>query len=395
MYFVDFIKSLIKRGNISIVIYLVINIMIIVLLVGGIIGDLFYYNYYGGQIAVISAVSGLIIYAISLAIALSPIGEWILRFQLGCNKITRANQINYLEPLFEEVYSKAKEMDPSLSNDIHLFINSEESVNAFATGRKTICVNSGLLTLPQDQIKATLAHEFGHISNKDTDLILVIAVGNFVITSIVLIIRVVVGFFTGLIGGMFGDRRGIIAGLCVGAIAGVMWIWTKIGTLLVMKSSRDSEYKADEFSWKLGYGDSLCALIDQFSDSEEKGLFAALSKSHPDKDDRIANIQQLGSCYRASSPDRSFESDIKEGRGDFARSCSESQSGNQVSGMIITIVCGYCGANLKDSANFCSKCGNPVSETAIKKMFCAACGSEIRRPNSKYCTKCGARLFLQ
>ena len=82
MYFVDFIKSLIKCGNISIVIYLVINIMIIVLLVGGIIGDLFYYNYYGGQIAVISAVSGLIIYAISLAIALSPIGEWILRFQL-------------------------------------------------------------------------------------------------------------------------------------------------------------------------------------------------------------------------------------------------------------------------------------------------------------------------
>lgn len=395
MYFVDFIKSLIKRGNISIIIYLVMNIIIIMLLVGGIIGDLFYYNYYGGQIAVITAISGLIIYAVSLAIALSPIGEWILRFQLGCKKITRADQLNFLEPLFEEVYSRAKERDPSLSDDISLFINAEDSINAFATGRKTICVNSGLLTLPQEQIKATLAHEFGHISNKDTDLILVISVGNFVITSIVLVIRVVVGFFTGLIGGMFGDRRGIIARLCIAIIAGIMWIWTKIGTLLVMKSSRDSEYKADEFSWELGYGDSLCALIEQFSDSEEKGLFAALSKSHPDKDDRIANIQRLGSCYRVENTDKSFESAQKPGQSNSEMSFSEAQSCSQVSGMIMTIVCNYCGANLKESANFCSKCGNPVSETTIKIMRCASCGSVVRKPNSKYCTKCGARLIVQ
>lgn len=395
MYFVDFIKSLIKRGNISIIIYLVMNIIIIMLLVGGIIGDLFYYNYYGGQIAVITAISGLIIYVVSLAIALSPIGEWILRFQLGCKKITRSDQLNYLEPLFEEIYSRAKKLDPSLSNDIRLFINSEDSVNAFATGRKTICVNSGLLTLPQEQIKATLAHEFGHISNKDTDLILVISVGNFVITSIMLIIRVVVGFVTGLIGGMFGDRRGIIARLCVAAIAGIMWIWTKMGTLLVMKSSRDSEYKADEFSWELGYGDSLCALIEQFSDSEEKGLFAALSKSHPDKDGRIANIQKLGSCYREEYIDKRFEPSQEAGQSNSEMSFSESQSGSQASGMIMTIVCNYCGANLKESANFCSKCGNPVSETAIEIMRCAGCGSEIRRQNSKYCTKCGARLIVQ
>lgn len=395
MYFFDFIKSLIKRGNISIIIYLVMNIIIIMLLVGGIIGDLFYYNYYGGQTAVITAISGLIIYAVSLAIALSPIGEWILRFQLGCKKITRSDQLNFLEPLFEEVYSRAKERDPSLSDDIRLFINAEDSINAFATGRKTICVNSGLLTLPQEQIKATLAHEFGHISNKDTDLILVISVGNFVITSIVLVIRVVVGFFTGLIGGMFGDRRGIIARLCIAIIAGIMWIWTKIGTLLVMKSSRDSEYKADEFSWELGYGDSLCALIEQFSDSEEKGLFAALSKSHPDKDDRIANIQRLGISYNADYADISYESTQKQDESCSTMPFTESQYGSQASGMVMTIVCNYCGAKLKESANFCSKCGNPVSETAIKKIYCASCGSEIRRPNSKYCTKCGARLIVQ
>lgn len=102
--------------------------------------------------------------------------------------------------------------------------------------------------MPESQIKATLAHEFGHLAHKDTDLILVVSVGN----------------------------------------------------LIVMKSSRGNEFEADEFSFNLGYGNDLCILLNSIGNSGAKGLFANLASSHPDKHDRIAKLQELGSTYRTT-----------------------------------------------------------------------------------------------
>ena len=77
----------------------------------------------------------------------------------------------------------------------------------------------------------------------------------------------------------------------------LMWIWTKIGTLLVMKSSRANEYEADEFAFNLGYGNDLCRLLDTIGGKHAKGLFANLVSSHPHKDNRIAKLQSLGATY--------------------------------------------------------------------------------------------------
>lgn len=56
---------------------------------------------------------------------------------------------------------------------------------------------------------------------------------------------------------------------------------------------------ADEFSFKLGYSEGLCRFLDKYAGDSRKGVFAVLSSSHPATDDRIANLQQLGSTYRA------------------------------------------------------------------------------------------------
>ena len=68
-------------------------------------------------------------------------------------------------------------------------MNDDKSANAFATGRKTICITEGLLRMPPEQIKAALAHEFGHIAHKDTDLILFVTIGNMIITTVLLLLR--------------------------------------------------------------------------------------------------------------------------------------------------------------------------------------------------------------
>lgn len=304
MYLVDFFKRMTRKSNIPVLIYLVLNIFVIAAIVSFVLG--------GGSMPFWQALLiGIVLYAISLLIALSPFGEWILRLQTGCKKIKRVEQINFIEPIFREVYEKAKRLDPSVPDDVQLYMNTDEEPNAFATGRKTICVTEGMLHMPEEQIKATLGHEFGHLAHKDTDLILVVSVGNLIVTAFILGIRLVIDFFhlifgicTIFMGGSEGAAaalfNAIYHALITAIVAGLTWVWTKIGVLLVMKASRANEYEADEFSFNMGYGNELCALLDSISGSHAKGLFANLASSHPDKDDRIAKLQELGTTYRAT-----------------------------------------------------------------------------------------------
>ena len=138
------------------------------------------------------------IYLVSLLVALSPIGEFWLRWQTGCRrkavKDEEANRI--LVPLFNEVYDKARELVPNLPNGICLYIGNGEEPNAFATGRKTICAERGVMKLPPEQIKAILAHEFGHIAHRDTYLLQAVVVGNVLVTILVNIIRLAALFCT-------------------------------------------------------------------------------------------------------------------------------------------------------------------------------------------------------
>ena len=303
MYLVDFFKRMTRKSNIPVVIYLVLNIFII----SGIISILFSDS---AMPFWKSLLLGIILYVISLVVALSPIGELILRIQTGCRKIQRVEQINYIEPIFREVYDKAKKLDSSIPDDVQLFMNDDDAPNAFATGRKTICITKGMFSIPPEQIKATLAHEFGHLAHKDTDLILVVSVGNMIVTAIIVGIRLAIDLFHiffSICSLALGGTEGVVAAvvntiyhLAITAIvAGLTKLWTWVGAMLVMKSSRSNEYEADEFAFNLGYGNEICILLDAIDGSGAKGLFATLVSSHPRKDDRIARLQELGSTYRA------------------------------------------------------------------------------------------------
>ncbi|MGN0326353.1 MAG: M48 family metalloprotease, partial [Lachnospiraceae bacterium] len=171
---------------------------------------------------------------------------------------------------------------------------------------RTICLTEGLLELSDDEIKATLGHEFGHLAHKDTDRILVISIGNLFVTGICMVIQGFILLFQiafTIFDAASSDNIGeaILKGAYYAFIKTVMFFiinlimraWTGIGCLLCMKTSRDCEYLADEFSVRMGYGTYLCAVLDKAGDVRLKGLFANLSKSHPDSEDRIDRIIDL------------------------------------------------------------------------------------------------------
>jgi len=292
MYIFDFIRSLFKKSNIGVFIWILLNVTLIAAL------------FSAGFTSAEGAFIGVGVYFISLMIALSPIGEFILRLQTGCKRIKDPIIKNRLTELFNEVYLKAKEYNPELPKKIKLYISYSDAPNAFATGRRTVCVTRGLLEYDDEHIKAVLGHEVGHLANKDTDTILVVAVGNLIVSILFVIIRLFANISFGIaefISSLFGNIGGFIGGIfriCGKLIADVvlvllMRLWTQIGVWLCMYSSRKNEYEADAYSVRLGYGRALCQVLASFGSSGSKGLFAALSSSHPKTEARIKKIESI------------------------------------------------------------------------------------------------------
>jgi heat shock protein HtpX len=125
-----------------------------------------------------------------------------------------------------------------------LFVIPTDSPNAFATGRNpqhaSVAVTAGILNLLNDEeLEGVLAHELGHVNNRD---ILISSIAATIAGAITYLARF--GFFFG--GGNSEDRRG--GG--IGAL--LMLILAPIAAMMIqMAVSRSREYNADETGAKL------------------------------------------------------------------------------------------------------------------------------------------------
>jgi len=296
MYIADFFKNLFKKNNIGVIIWLVANIFLLVAM------------FSNGFTSWEGALWAVVLYALSMVIALSPVGEWILRLQNGCKKITDPDILERIMPLFEQVYAKAKAENPELGDNIGLFMNEDETPNAFATGRKTVCITRGLLTYSDEEILGVLGHEFGHLAHKDTDIILVVAVGNMIMSAIFVVIRVIANicmWIGEIMTAIFSDSwAGFFASIFIGLsriiadflLVLFMRLWTQIGVWLCMASSRKNEFAADRYSYALGYGNGLYRVLESFGSGSGKGsgLFASLASSHPNTEKRLERLREMG-----------------------------------------------------------------------------------------------------
>lgn len=314
MYFIDFFKKVFKLKNIGIIIWMVINLFIII---GFFPSTKAVTNASG---ALVTVIRGVVIYAVSVALALSPIGEAIFRAMNGCREISDPSMLNRLTPLFNEVYEKAKLKDPNLSQNIRLYIVDQPYPNAFALGRNTVCVTSGLLYLSDDEIKGIFAHEFAHLSNKDTDITLFIYVGNLIASIMFLILRVVLFIISFFLGSMTGRRNSAARGFVLAATldliyAAIVGLYTKLGILLVNYSSRNHEFEADKFAYNLGYGRELRDALTELQGENVKpsGFVANLMSSHPETYLRIEKLNKyLSEIFNNNSSRSVNESSNRE-----------------------------------------------------------------------------------
>lgn len=287
MYLIDFFKKLFKLKNFGIIIWIILNLLIMI--------D-FFHSITGNSIP-LSIILGIISYIISIAFALSPLGESIFRSMNHCEPITEPTILNRLSRLFNEVYSKAKIKDQNLSDNIKLYIVDDIYPNAFALGRNTVCVTRGLLNMSNDEIRGIFAHEFAHLSNKDTDLILFIYVGNLIVSLMFLIFRIILFILSFFLVALGSNRNKSLKGFALATSLDALYmliigLWTKLGLFLVNISSRNHEYEADKFAYNLGYGIPLRDALEVLKGENDKpsGLVANLMSTHPDINSRIDKL---------------------------------------------------------------------------------------------------------
>jgi heat shock protein HtpX len=139
-----------------------------------------------------------------------------------------------------------------------VYLIPSDQPNAFATGRNpehsAVAVTQGLLQyMPRDQIKGVLAHEFGHIRNRD---ILVSSIAAMIAGAISAVGNIF--FFIGMFGGDERDNPlgaiGLLATIIVAPLA---------ASLLQLAVSRQREYLADATAARmLGTGEPLAEALE-------------------------------------------------------------------------------------------------------------------------------------
>jgi len=243
-----------------------------------------------------------IIYASSITLALSPVGEVLLGFSEGCRLPRTSEEKNYLLPIFEEVYQNAKQVNPSLNKNITLYIMDALYVNAFAIGRKTIAVTRGAIeTFTAEELKGILAHELGHMTYGHTKALLLTYIGNIffcIIVFVLRIIRFIAEFLTDI------AARTNVVGLVLRFITFFskilfniyVFLFVNAGQILLSANSRTNELQADKFAHMVGYGQQLIEalyVIQKISINAQMTFADRLKASHPHTAYRIEQLEGL------------------------------------------------------------------------------------------------------
>jgi len=217
----------------------------------------------------------------SLALAFSPVGEWLLRVLSGARKIRTERDKEYLTPIFNAVYKDIADNNKRISKKIQLYIEETKEINAYAFGSNSISVTRGAMeTLSEEQLKGVIAHEFGHMNNGDTKVTLVMTIGNGAFIVLWMILKLSMRKF---------NKSDLSLVFMFNAIIGfIVAVFLAVG-------NRRNEYMADKFAYDNGYSEGLIEtlyLFREMSMGEKMKLKDRLRASHPNLDKRIARLEQ-------------------------------------------------------------------------------------------------------
>ena len=298
-------------------IVLVVLMGALLLVLGFFLGEVFFGNPIAGLII------ALIIWGVMNLVAFTQ-GDSILLAAAGARKIRQEDHPRLFNVVEEMKIASGLEKMPDI------YIIDDPALNAFATGRDaqhaSVAITSGLLQkLNRDELQGVIAHEIGHIRNRDVQLMVLLSV---LLGSIVIISWYATRFlfFSGAAG---GGRRGRSGGggggaqIIILAVGIILMILAPIAAQLIYFAvSRKREYLADASSaLYTRYPEGLASALGKLANSntqvqkanratapmyiinplEKRSLSAeSLTSTHPPIAERIRILRAMsGASYAA------------------------------------------------------------------------------------------------
>ena len=265
--------------------------------------------------AIIIALGGLlggragVLFAFGLALIMNVGSYWFsdrIVLSMYSARELAPEEAPYLHQIVEELAARAGIPKPRVC------IVPEEAPNAFATGRNpdnaVVAVTDGIMRLlsPQE-LRGVIAHEIGHIVNRD---ILIQTIAGVMASAIVTLANMLQ--FTSLFGGNRDENSGTnpIAALALAILAPLA------ASLIQMASSRSREYLADDTGaalcgqplalagalHRLGQASGQIPMHQGNPSTEQmfivtplfgNGGMANLFSTHPPLEERIARLQEM------------------------------------------------------------------------------------------------------
>lgn len=253
---------------------------------------------------IVTYVVTILLYLLLLNIALSNILEKICLRMEDVRRIAMCEEKERLLPLFDNVYTKVKAKNKHISNKIKLYIVDTATVTAFSYTRSVVLSRGMIDTMNDDELKSIISHEFAHIANYDTHVNMLV---KFALNSnlyFFYIINFLLKQFESLIEG-----ENIILNLfcsIINFIRSIMMLFVNIilwfCTLLTCGFRRTQEYKADNFVYNLGYGESLISALKKIYDmqiNDKVKLSQRIMREHPRTAYRIEKIEILEQIHNS------------------------------------------------------------------------------------------------
>jgi len=242
-----------------------------------------------------------VVYAVSISIALSPLGEILLRLLQNCREPQTEEERAYLLPMFEEVYEVAQELTPGLNQGIKIYIMDEMTVNAFAIGRQTVAVTQGAIeTFTEDELRGILAHELGHMNYGHTKALLLSVIGNLFFSVIIWLFKLVLSLIQ-FVADIFADGYSgfifrVIIFIVRMTVDLITFIFINLSQIILAINSRTNEIQADKFAYDIGYGRELIDsmyILQKISMNAKMSLAEQAMASHPHTAYRIGKLEEL------------------------------------------------------------------------------------------------------
>lgn len=240
----------------------------------------------------------LAVYSISLIIGFSSLGEKLLRLLNRVRPLETKREIEYLQPIFDEVYARAKEKYKRL-RAIEICIVDNMTVNAMALGRRTIAVTKGAMqTFTEEELKAVIGHEIAHLVHGDTMATIYAIIGNGIFSIFVMIARLFL-LLLDWVQSAFNGKHGFLALLIF-----LLKFWFELSIwilnfglqVILSVNSRKNEFNADMFSYSIGYDSDMIEalyLLEKISLGDNSSIIQKMIASHPRITLRIKHLEEL------------------------------------------------------------------------------------------------------